>query len=74
MQTQYNRKYDYQRAKYKDLAIIREWFYLLRNTIAKYSIQEKDIYNFDKTRFQIKIITIAKVITRAKKSNRSILI
>jgi len=38
LSSRYNRKYDYQRAKYKDLAIIREWFHLIQNTIAKYSI------------------------------------
>ena len=74
MQTRYNCKYDYQQAKCEDLAIIREWFYLVRNTIAKYSIQNKDIYNFDKTRFQIEVISIAKVVTRAKRSNQLVLI
>ena len=74
LQTRYNRKYDYQRAKCEDLAIIRGWFHLVRNTIAKYSIQNKDIYNFDKTGFQIGVISIAKVVTRVERSNRLVLI
>ena len=32
------RKYDYQRAKCEDLSIIRSWFRLVQNTIAKYGI------------------------------------
>ena len=72
MQTRYNRKYDYQRAKCEDPAIIREWFHLVRNTIAKYGIQNEDIYNFDKTGFQMRVISIAKVVTRAERSNRPV--
>ena len=34
----FNRKYNYQRAQYKDPEIIRGWFTLVRNTIAKYGI------------------------------------
>jgi hypothetical protein len=62
LQTRYTRKYDYQRAKCEDPAIIRQWFYLVQNTIAKYSIQDKDIYNFDKTEFQIGVISTARVV------------
>lgn len=51
LKSRYNRKYDYQRAKCEDLAIIRDWFHLIRNTIAKYGIIEEDIYNFDETGF-----------------------
>jgi hypothetical protein len=40
LQTRYNRKYDYQRAKCEDLQIIRDWFRLVQNTIAKYGIEE----------------------------------
>jgi len=72
--SQYNRKYDYQRAKCEDPAIIREWFHLVRNTIAKYSILDEDIYNFDETGFQMGVITTAKVVTGAERSNRPVLI
>jgi hypothetical protein len=63
LQTRYNRKYDYQRAKCEDPVVIREWFRLVQNTIAKYSILDEDIYNFDETGFQMGVITTAKVIT-----------
>jgi hypothetical protein len=36
--TRFNRKYDYQRAQCKDPEIIRGWFALVQNTIAKYGI------------------------------------
>jgi len=45
--SRYNRKYDYQRAKCEDSTIIRDWFRLVQNIIAKYGIQKEDIYNFD---------------------------
>src|SRR5450432_3930159 len=70
--SRYNRKYDYQRAKCEDPAIIREWFHLVRNTIAKYGILDEDIYNFDETGFQMGVITTAKVITGAERSNRPV--
>jgi hypothetical protein len=72
LSSRYNRKYDYQRAKCEDPAVIREWFYLVQNTIAKYSILDEDIYNFDKTGFQMGVITTAKVITGAERSNRPV--
>ena len=68
LKSRYNRKYDYQRAKYKDPEIIRAWFLLVRNTIAKYRITNKDIYNFNETGFQIGVITTAKVVTSAEKT------
>ena len=74
LQTQYNRKYNYQQAKCKDPILIRNWFQLVQNTIAKYSIIEEDIYNFDKTRFQIGVISTAKVITRVERSNQPTLV
>ena len=55
LKSRYNRKYDYQRAKCEDPTIIRDWFRLVRNTIAKYGILDEDIYNFDETGFQMDI-------------------
>src|SRR5450432_1433843 len=72
LQTRYNCKYDYQRAKCKDPKVIREWFRLIESTIIEYSIQEEDIYNFDETSFQIGVISTTKVITSAERSNRPI--
>src|SRR5450432_2655483 len=74
LQTRYNRKYNYQRAKCEDLQIIRDWFRLVKNTITKYSIEEQDIYNFDETGFQIGVISTAKVISGAERSNRPVAI
>jgi hypothetical protein len=46
LKTRFFRKYDYQRAKCEDPTIIRDWFRLVENTIAKYGITLADIYNF----------------------------
>ena len=43
---------------------------VVRNTITKYRIIEEDIYNFDKTGFQIGVISIAKVITGVERSQK----
>jgi hypothetical protein len=72
LSSRYNRKYDYQRAKCEDPKVIRDWFHLIESTIAKYGIQEEDIYNFDETGFQIGVISTAKVITGAERSNRPV--
>jgi len=45
---------------------------LVKNTIAKYSIEEQDIYNFDETGFQIGVISTTKVITSTERSNRPV--
>ena len=68
LKSRYNRKYDYQRAKCEDPTIIRDWFRLVRNTIAKYGILDEDIYNFDETGFQMGVISTAKVITGAERA------
>ena len=47
LRTRFQRKYDYQRAKCEDPEVIRGWFELVRNTIAKYRINDIGIYNLD---------------------------
>jgi hypothetical protein len=42
--------------------------------VTKYSIQDKNIYNFDKTGFQIRVISTVRVITGAERSNCPVLI
>jgi hypothetical protein len=74
LQTRYNRKYDYQRAKCEDPQVIRDWFRLVKNVITKYGIEEQDIYNFDETGFQMGVISTAKVITGTERSNPPIAI
>jgi len=64
------RKYDYQRAKCEDPTIIRNWFRLIANIIAKYGIQPDEIYNFDKTGFMIGVIASGIVITGAERRGR----
>ena len=68
--TRFNRKYDYQRAKYKDLTIISGWFSLLKNIIIKYRIIDIDIYNFNETGFIIGIILIVIVVISSERSSR----
>jgi hypothetical protein len=63
LRARFQRKYDYQRAKCEDLAIICSWFELVCNTIAKYRINDADIYNFDETRFIMGVISTAIVVT-----------
>jgi hypothetical protein len=63
LRTRFQRRYDYQRAKCEDPEIIRGWFELVKNTIAKYSIIDSDIYNFDETGFMMGQISIGLVVT-----------
>jgi len=59
----WSRRYDYQRAKCEDPKVIGEWFALVWNVKAKYSIIDDDIYNFDKTGFMMGIICAGMVVT-----------
>jgi hypothetical protein len=70
IKTKFNRKYDYKRAQCEDPVIIGDWFRLVRNTIAKYGIQEGDIYNFDEAGFLMGVIATAKVVTSSESRNR----
>ncbi|CAM1507691.1 Fc.00g073320.m01.CDS01 [Cosmosporella sp. VM-42] len=64
------RKYNYQRAKCKDLTIIRKWFTLVANTIAKYGIRSNDIYNFDETGFLMGMIVSGMVIIGSERRGK----
>jgi hypothetical protein len=64
------RKYDYQRAKCEDPTIIRDWFRLVQNTIAKYGIRSDDIWNFDETGFLMGMITSGKVVTGSQRHGK----
>jgi hypothetical protein len=64
------RKYDYQRAKCEDPTIIRDWFRLVANTIAKYGIRSDDIWNFDETGFLIGMIASGMVVTGTDRRGR----
>ena len=63
LRTCFQRKYDYQRAKCEDPEVIQGWFELVKNVVAKYSICDTDIYNFDKTGFMMGVISTGMVVT-----------
>ena len=66
----FSRKYDYQRAKCEDPTIIRNWFRLVANVIAKYGIRPDEIYNFDETGFMMGVIASGMVVTGAERRGR----
>jgi hypothetical protein len=68
--TRFRRRIDYQRAKCEDPKVVQAWFALVQNTIAKYGIQELDIYNFDETGFIMGMLSSAKVVTSSKRRGR----
>lgn len=70
LKMRFDRKLDYQRARNEDPEVIQSWFNLVRNTIAKYGIDEDDIHNFDETGFMMGVGTTAKVITASERRNR----
>ncbi|KAJ0128182.1 putative tubulin--tyrosine ligase C12B10.04 [Fusarium oxysporum f. sp. albedinis] len=70
LKTRLFRKYDYQRAKCEDPTIIRGWFRLVQNTIAKYGIRSDDIWNFDETGFMMGIIMAGMVVTGSERQGR----
>jgi len=70
LKTRFFRRYDYQRAKCEDPTIIRNWFRLVENTIAKYGIQSHDIWNFDETGFMMGMISSGMVVTGSEKLGR----
>ena len=71
LRTHWSRKYDYQRAKCEDPAIIGPWFNLVRNTKAKYGILDDDTYNFDETGFMMGIIFAGMVVTTSDGRTRA---
>ena len=70
LKTRFFRKYDYQRAKCEDPTIIRDWFRLVANTIAKYGIRSDDLYNFDETGFLMGMIASGMVVTGAERRSK----
>ncbi|KAL2885667.1 hypothetical protein HOO65_070129 [Ceratocystis lukuohia] len=71
LKARFNRRYDYKRAKCEDLAIIRSWFTLVENTIAKYGIRLTDVYNFDETGFMMGVIASGIVVTGAERRGKA---
>lgn len=71
LSTRLTRRYDYQRAKCEDPEIIRAWFNLVKNTIAKYGITQSDIYNFDETGFMMGVISTSMVVTSSERRGKA---
>jgi len=44
----------------------------VKNTQAKYGILNKDIYNFNKTEFQMRIIDTVKVMTESQRAEKAL--
>ncbi|KAG8670758.1 hypothetical protein FPOAC1_003992 [Fusarium poae] len=59
-----------ERAKCEDPTIIRNWFRLVANVIAKYGIRPDEIYNFDETGFMMGVIASGMVVTGAERRGR----
>ncbi|KAM5528615.1 transposase [Fusarium oxysporum f. sp. phaseoli] len=70
LETRLSRRYDYQRAKCEDPTIIRGWFRLVENTIAKYGIRSDDIWNFDETGSMMGVIEPGIVVTSSHRQGR----
>jgi hypothetical protein len=70
LQSKFNRKYDYQRAKCEDLMLIRGWFKRFQDIKIQYGILDEDTWNFDETGFQMGVIITAKVITGTDRAGR----
>ena len=68
--TRFNRAYDRQRALCEDPVLIRSWFELVEQTKAKYSILDKDVYNFDEAGFIMGKITTQLVVTGLERRGR----
>jgi hypothetical protein len=71
LQIYFQRKYNYQRAKYEDPEVIYSWFELVYNIFVKYRIYNTNIYNFDKTGFIIGIILTAIVVTSSERQAKA---
>jgi hypothetical protein len=70
LKSRFCRNYDYKRAKCEDPTVIRNWFKLVENTIAKYGIDLADIYNFDEAGFLMGMIASGMVVTGAERRGR----
>jgi hypothetical protein len=63
LKSRFSQRYNYERAKCKDIKLIHEYFDRVQETIMEYGILPEDIYNFDETGFTMGLCATAKVIT-----------
>lgn len=59
----WKRAKDRQRMRREDPEVISAWFKLVGETIAKYSVHDDDMHNFNETGFHIGVIGSMKVFT-----------
>ena len=74
LQTKWNRKFHWQRAKCEDPDIIRAWFQLVDKTRQAYGVLEEDSYNFDETGFAMGVAATSKVVTSSDTIGRAVTI
>ena len=68
--TKWGRIFECQRRLCEDPQVIGAWFQLVKNTMNKYGVQPEDIYNFDKTGFQMGFISPSMVVTSSDRKGR----
>lgn len=66
----HNRNFDIQRAEVEDPKLISLWFKLVGDIITKYGVLQEDIFNFEKTGFQMGVISTSKVITTSDRMGK----
>jgi hypothetical protein len=63
IKSRFARRYNYQRALCENPKVINQWFEELKVIWQTNSIQNEDIYNFNKTGFAMGLIATTKVVT-----------
>ena len=72
--SRFSKQYNYERVKYEDPKIIKEWFNLVQKTILQFGIDPDNVYNFDKTGFAIGLTATARVISRSEYYGQRVLL
>jgi hypothetical protein len=70
LKSKLSRCLDYKHVLCNDPVLINKWFKHVEDTIEQYGIVTADIYNFDKTGFQIGASAICKVVTSTQTKGR----
>ena len=63
LQSKFNCKYDYQRAKCEDPVLIQSWFKHVQDMKIQYGILDDDVLNFNKTGFQMGVIATRRAVS-----------
>ena len=74
IQGKYTRRYDHQRAKCEDYALIMKWFNTVKKTQEFFGIQDCDTYNFDETGFALGVASTSRVVTSSDRQSKPKLI